>query len=259
MPVERSISTIKNAQLGMNKSVRLVLFSSDTGCETCPDMLQIARAIKARSSKIALETYDIVMDRDKSEQYGVKLAPALVVQDGEGRAVTFYGLVEDVFLDLLLSTITAISNSKVWFPENVRRILGHLANDVTLRVFVDSDCSQCVPVAETAIGLALESKLISAGVIMAGDFPDLVKKYRVSVLPTTIFGENLHMDGHVTESMFLEMIFQTEGVKPGPDRKCLICGTASPDIICANCRAKVQAEAVNHKLKSERMKTSETP
>jgi hypothetical protein len=54
------------------------------------------------------------------------------------------------------------------------------------------------------------------------------------------------------------MIFQAEGVKPGPERKCLICGTTSPDIICTNCRAKIQAEAVNHKLKSDRMKTSGT-
>ncbi len=259
MLVERSISTIKNAHFELNKPVRLVLFTSDTGCETCPAMLQIARAIKARSGKVALETYDIVMDRDKSEQYGVKLTPALVVQGGEGHAVIFYGLVENVFLDLLLSVIEAVSNTKVWFPENVRRALGHLTNDVSLRVFVDSDCTECKPVAETAIGLAFESKLVNTCIIMANDFPDLVKKYHVSVLPKTIFGENLHMDGHVTESMFLEMIFQTEGVKPGPDRKCLICGTTSPDIICATCQAKIQAEAVNHKLKSERMKTSETP
>ncbi len=258
MLAERSVSAIKSAHFELNKPVRLVLFTSDTGCETCPDMLQIVRAIKARSNKIALETYDIVMDRDKSEQYGVKLTPALVVQGGEGRAVTFYGLIEDVFLELLLSIIMAISNAKVWFPENVRRALGHLTNDVPLRVFVDSDCAECRPVAETAVGLALESKLINASILMANEYPDLVKKYHVSSLPKTIFGENLHLDGHVTESMFLEMVFQTEGVKPGPDRKCLICGMTSPDIICANCRTKIQAEAVNHKLKSERMKTSET-
>jgi thiol-disulfide isomerase/thioredoxin len=255
---DRSLSLIKNVNVELSKPVRLVLFTSDTGCETCPDLMQLARAIKTRFNRIALETYDIVMDRDKAEQYGIKIAPALVVQGGEGQTVMFYGLIEDVFLDLLLSTIMAVSHAKAWFPENVRRALGHLANDVSIRVFVDSDCPQCRPVAETAIGLALESKLISTSIIVASDFPDLVKRYQVSVLPKTIFGENLHMDGHVTESTFLEMIFQAEGVKPGPERKCLICGTTSPDIICTNCRAKIQAEAVNHKLKSDRMKTSGT-
>ncbi len=255
---ERSLSTIKNMNIELSKPVRIVLFTSDTGCETCPEMLQIAGAIKTRLKRVALETFDIVMDRDKTEQYGIYVAPALVVQGGEGQAVTFYGLIEDIFLDVLLSTILAVSHAKVWFPENVRRALSHLANDVSIRVFVGRDSQQCRPVAETAIGLALESKLVSTSIIIASDFPDLVKRYNVSVLPKTIFGENLHMDGHVTESMFLEMIFQAEGIKPGPERKCLICGTASPDIICTKCRAKIQAEAVEHKLKSERIKTSGT-
>ncbi len=258
MLAETSALMIKNYEAALNKPVRLVLFTSDTGCETCPEMLELARAIKNRFGKVALETYDVVMDRDKSEQYGVKRAPALVVQGGEGQAVTFYGLIEDIFLDLLLMTIKAVSNTKVWFPENLKRTLGHLTNDVSMRVFVESDCSKCRPIAETAIGLALESKLISTSIIMANDFPDLIKQYHIADLPKTIFGENLHMDGHVTESMFLEMVFQAEGVKAGPERKCLICGNVSPDVICANCRAKIQAEAVNHKLKSERMKSPET-
>ncbi len=259
MLAERSGAMIKGARFELNKPVRVVLFTSDVGCETCPDMIELARAVKARFGKIALEAYDIVMDRDKSDQYGVKRAPALVVQGAEGQAVIFYGMIEDVFLELFLSTIEAAANSRVWFPENIRRTLGHLTNDVSLRVFVESDCQQCRPVAETAIGLAFENKLISTSIIMANDFPDLIKKYHISTLPKTIFGENLHLDGHVTESMFLEMVFQAEGVKAGPERKCLICGTASPDIICANCRTKIQAEAVNHKLKTERMKSPESP
>ncbi len=251
---DRSLSIIKDAKLELKKPVRLVLFTSDAGCEACPDMLELARAVKARFNRIALETYDVVMDRDKSEQYGVKLAPALVVQGAEGQTVTFFGMIEDVFLDLLLSTVEAVSNAKVWFPVNIRRALGHLANDVLIRVFVDSDCPECRPVAETAIGLALESKFIYTSIIIASDFPELVKRYQISVLPKTIFGENLHMDGHVTESAFLEMVFQAEGLKPGPVRKCLVCGNSSPDVICQNCKTRIQAEAVEHKLKGEKMK-----
>ncbi len=249
---------ILSAPRRMNKPVRLVLFTSDTGCPACPDMIELARAIKDRFDRIALETYDLVMDRDKTEQYGVNFAPALVVQGGDGQAVTFYGMIQDILLDDLLSTIIAVSNARVWFPDNVRRALAHLVHDVSIRVFVESDCLKCKPVTETAIGLGLESKLISASIVVASDFPELVKRYHVSELPKTIFGENLHMDGHVTEDVFLEMIFQAEGLKPGPERKCLVCGTSSPDVICTNCKAKIQAEAVSHKLKTERLKQPET-
>ena len=249
---EAVLSAIGTMPAALARPVRLILFTSDTGCEACPDMRELALAIKKRSGKVALETYDILMDRDKSEQYGVRHAPALVVQGGGGQAVTFYGLIEDMVLDVLLSAIRAVSDSRVWFPDNIRRTLKHLTRDVSIRVFVESDCIQCRPVAETAVGLGLESSLVSASVIVASSFPDLIKRYGIKTLPKTIFRENLHMDGHVTESEFLEMIFQSEGVKAGPEKKCLICGTSSPDIICQNCKTRIQAEAVDHKIKSEK-------
>ncbi len=68
----------------------------------------------------------------------------------------------------------------------------------------------------------------------------------------TIFGENLQMEGHVTESEFLEMIFEAEGIKPGTDRRCLVCGNPSPDIICSNCKTRIQAEAIDHKTRTEK-------
>src|SRR5512147_2937664 len=120
---ETTLSAIGNMPAALARPVRLILFTSDTGCEACPDMRELALAIKKHSGKIALESYDIVMDRDKSEQYGVSHAPALVVQGGGGQSVTFSGLIEDVVLEVLLSAIRAVSDSRVWFPENIRRTL----------------------------------------------------------------------------------------------------------------------------------------
>jgi hypothetical protein len=254
MLLDQSLAKIKNRPRLRNQPVRLVLFTSDVGCSTCPAMVELARKIKEQLGLIALEHYDIVMDRDKTELYGIAFAPALVVQGGEGRSVIFYGRIEDVFLDVLLNTITAVSESKVWFPEKVLSTLSHLTNDVSVRVIVDRDCDKCRPVAETAIGLAMSSDLVLTSIIVGRDFPELIKRYRVAEIPKTLFGENLHLDGHIPESEFLEMIFQAEGVQNGPDKKCLVCGSPSPDIICASCKSRVQAEAVDHKIKSERVK-----
>jgi len=167
--------------------------------------------------------------------------------------VRFYGLLEDVFLQILLDTVLSISDNKVWFPENIRRALSHLEREVGIQVFVESDCPLCRPVAETAIGLAFGSDLIVADIIIASDFPDLIRKHSIKTLPKTIFGVNLHMDGHVTESEFLEMIFQAEGVQVGPDKRCIVCGKPSPDIICTTCKTRIQAEAVEHKFKGEKL------
>src|SRR5512142_1045907 len=120
---EAGRSAMETIPAALARPVRLILFTSDTGCEACPDMGGLALAIKKRSGKVALETYDLVMDRDKSEQYGIKQAPALVVQGGSEQTVTFYGLIEDMVLDVLLSAIRAISDARMWFPDNIRRTL----------------------------------------------------------------------------------------------------------------------------------------
>jgi thiol-disulfide isomerase/thioredoxin len=252
MIAERSLEIIKTSTSRLNKPVRLVLFTSDTGCATCPEMTALAKAIKAHFDKIALESYDLVMDRDKSHQYGIERAPAIVLQGVDGETATFYGLIEDVFLKILLDTVQSLSSTKVWFPEDVRRVLKHLDHDVKIQVFVESDCPLCRPVAETAIGLALESRYVYADIIVADNYPELIKKHKIKKLPMTIFGQNLQMEGHVTESEFLQMIFDAEGIKQGKDRRCLVCSKPSPDIICSNCEIRIQAEAVDHKTRTEK-------
>jgi hypothetical protein len=251
---ETSLKIIQTNAGRLIKPVRLIVFTKDTGCKACPAVVELAHAIKDQMGKIALETYDLVMDRDKTEQYGVTVAPALIVQGGEGQTVTFYGLVEHIFLEVLLNAIHAVSDAKVWFPADIRRSLSRLSQDVNIRVFVESNSQECRFVADTAIGLALESEHINTDIIMAGDFPELIKKYNITTLPKTIFGENMHVDGNLLESDFLEMIFQAEGIKPGPDRRCLVCGGASPDIMCSNCKTRIQAETLEHKLKAEKQK-----
>jgi thiol-disulfide isomerase/thioredoxin len=198
------------------------------------------------------------MDRDKANLYNIKLTPTIVVQGGQGEWISFSGYVEDRLLDVLLLTVAAISEDKVWFPDDIRRALRHLSRDVIIRVFMESGCAHCLPVAETAIGLALTSSLVAVDIIDASDYPDLVKKFGITELPTTIFGENLQMKGHVTEGQFVEMVFQTEGIKTGPDKRCLICGKPTPDVICGSCKTRIEAEAKEHKLKSEKMRRPES-
>src|SRR5512144_2601956 len=122
---EATLSTIETMPAALARPVRLILFTSDTGCEACPEMRELALAIRKRSGKVALESYDLVMDRDKSEQYGINHAPALVVQGGGGQTVTFYGLIEDMVLDVLLSAIRAVSDSRARLPDNIPRTLNH--------------------------------------------------------------------------------------------------------------------------------------
>ncbi len=249
---ENAVRMMLQAAGVFKKPVRLILFVNDVGCETCAEARQTAQFIKKNQPLVALEIYDQVMDRDKTQLYGIRRVPAMVVQDNDGHTAIFYGLVEDVFFSILIDALLAASEGRTWFPADIRSTLRHLTKTVSLQVFVETDCPLCRPVAQTAIGLAMENTLVSTDIIIASDYPELIKKYSIKTLPKTVFGENLHLDGHVAESEFLEMIFQAEGLQPGQDRRCLVCGNPSEDIICVNCKNRIQAESLSHKMREER-------
>lgn len=244
---------IRESLAGLKQPVRLVLFTSDVNCDTCDAVSELAGAIRGASNKVALERYDMVMDRDKTTEYGIQRVPSLVVQGQGVRAVVFSGAVEGVSLLLLLDSMVMLANGGAWFPEGISATLALLTNPVSVRVILDNDCTLCKPVAETAVGLALTNRLIRTEIIVADEYPELLAKYRVKILPYTLFGPKTYLEGHVTESTFLEMIFQASGKGADADRRCMVCGAASGEIICGGCKTRIQAEAVDHKRRDERL------
>lgn len=250
---ESTQQIIRESLTHIDQPVRLVVMTGEKGCEICPETVEIARAIKAAAPKVALEIYDFTMDRDKSEEYGIKRIPACVVESQDGRTVAFSGALEGISLVLLLEVISSMAVGRTWFSEGISSTLKLLVHEVPVQVLLENDCSLCRPVAETAIGLALANKLVSAEIIVADDYPELLAKHRIKILPYTLFGPKLHLDGHVTESTFLEMIFRAEGEKGISDKRCIVCGHASPELICQGCKTRIQAEAVDHKRKDEKV------
>jgi alkyl hydroperoxide reductase subunit AhpF len=250
--IKESSQQIIRESLGQLKQpVRLVLFTSDRNCDSCPDAIATAKAIKAASPKIALEIYDLAMDRDKSEEYGIKRVPSFVVQSTVRRSVTFSGAVEGISLIMLLDAINGVASNRTWFPDRIASALTLLRHEVNVQVFLESDCMLCKPVAETAMGLALTNRMVNAELITADDFPDLLAKHRIKVLPFILFGGTLSHEGHALESEFLELLFQAQAKVRAAEKRCVICGQPSPDMICNSCKTKIQAEAVNHKRKDE--------
>ena len=249
---ENTLQLVKDSLADLKQPVRLVLFTSDVQCDACAQVQELAKAIKAASPKIALEAYDLTMDRDKTKEYGVQRVPSLIAQGQGVRSVSFSGAIEGVSLVLLLDAISGIANGRDWFPDSVVSTLRMLEQPVSVKVVLDNDCTLCRPVAETAVGLALTNRLVSAELIVADYYPELLAKHKVKILPYTMFGPKLFYEGHVPEGNFLELIFAAAGKGSEADKRCMVCGSPAPEIICMNCKTRIQAEAVNHKRRDER-------
>jgi alkyl hydroperoxide reductase subunit AhpF len=249
---------IRESLADLTHPVRLVLFVSDRLCDSCPDAVALGQAIKAAAPKVALETYDITMDRDKSVEYGITRAPSFVVQSTVRRSVTFSGAVEGVSLILLLDAINGVASNRSWFPDRIASTLTLLRHEVAVQVFLESDCTLCKPVAETAMALALTNRMVNTELIVADEFPDLLQKYRIKVLPFILFGGKLSHQGHASESEFLELLFRAQAQAGSAEKRCVTCGQPSPEMICESCKARIQSEAVMHKRRDEHLSQTGT-
>src|SRR5262245_56589280 len=77
---------VRGALDAMTRRVRLLFFTQSIGCETCAQTRQILDELPPLSDKISVEEINVVLDREKSAQYGFDRAPAIALlgQNGDG-------------------------------------------------------------------------------------------------------------------------------------------------------------------------------
>ena len=88
-----------------------------------------------------------------------------------------------------------------------REKLKELRAPVNLQVFVTPTCPYCPRAVLTAFRFAMESKLVTAAMVEATEFPQLANKYQVSGVPHTVIGESPQpMIGAYPEAAAVDMV-----------------------------------------------------
>lgn len=54
--------------------------------------------------------------------------------------------------------------------------------------------------------MAMESELISADVVEAGEFPEIAQKYQVYAVPKIVFNDSVSFEGNRPEAAFVSAI-----------------------------------------------------
>ena len=83
-----------------------------------------------------------------------------------------------------------------------------LAKDVHIRVFVTPGCPFCPAAARLAHKMAVESERVTADVVEASEFPDLVRLYDVHGVPKVVVNESVEFVGAQPEARFLDLVLR---------------------------------------------------
>jgi glutaredoxin-like protein len=179
--------------------VRLIFFEQSIGCDTCVPTRRALQRLATSEEGVTVETWNLVLDKDKAAEFGVDRAPATIIAAHGCDRIRYYGAPLGHELPTLVDAIRMTSTGETGLSEQSRARLKALMSPVRIQVFFTPTCVYCPRMIALANQLAVESPLVSAVAIDATEYPDLVRRYRVNGVPKTIINEGVEITGAVSE------------------------------------------------------------
>ena len=200
----------------LQQPVKLVVFTQQFECQYCTETRQIAEELAALSSKISLEVYDFVVDKDLADQYGIDKIPATIIVEGgaEGKdnGIRYYGIPSGYEFSSLIHDVLMVSEGDPQLSNEMIDWLAELKTPVHLQVFVTPTCPYCPQAVLLAHKLALASDMVQADMVEATEFPHLSNKYQVMGVPRTVINETVFQEGAAPEPMLLAKLKEAVAV-----------------------------------------------
>jgi glutaredoxin-like protein len=190
----------------MENPVKIVMFTQELECRFCSDTRQLIQEFAALNDKITVKIYDFVANADKAMEYGIDKIPALAIIGKKDYGVRIYGIPYGYEFQTLKEAVVNVSKGKTDLSENTKAILAEVKTPVHIQVFVTLTCPHCPIAAAVAHKLAIESDMVKADVIEAGEFPTLAQKYAIIGVPKIVINEKVEFVGAFSEDLFAEHV-----------------------------------------------------
>lgn len=191
---------------GMTNPVRLVLFVQTFDCETCATTKRILEDLARANPLLTVDEKNMVLDKADVESYGIIAAPGVAIIGDRDRGLRFYGAPDGYELVSLLEGILLASSAESGLNATSRALVGTLTDARALQIFSTPTCPHCPRAVRLGWQLAIESDHITATAVSAVEFPELVRRFRVTGVPKTVINERADILGAVPEAEFVETV-----------------------------------------------------
>lgn len=209
----------------MKDPVRLLHFTQKTGgvpekglsCDSCREARRLVQEFADLSPLLYVESFDLMDSAARAEEAGVERIPATLIGGVEEDVprLRMFGLPEGYEFGVLLEAVLGVSEKGEGLAPETRTQLSALEEAVHLEVLVTSTCPYCPGVGKLAHRFARAAEKITADVIVASEFPDVVQRYEVSRVPKVVLNGVPQEPGTVDESGLLAMVLAAAGQEGG--------------------------------------------
>lgn len=189
----------------MKENISIVLFTSESNCDSCKDTLQLLTEVSELSEKVTFVSKDIEKDAEEVKKYGVTMVPSFVMLDKDGnyKGVKFNGIPAGHEINSFLTAILDMSGVNFGFDDALIERIKNIKSPVNIKVFVTLSCPHCPGAVNKAHRLAMLNENIEGEMIEAQTFMELSNKFKVQGVPKIVINEKYELVGNQPIEAFL--------------------------------------------------------
>lgn len=200
------IKNVTEMLADLDSDVKLIVFTTENGCEYCKEIVQLAEEVSATSSKLTAEVYDFDTASDEAAAYNVTMAPAMVIVGERDYGLRYYGIPSGHEFSTLLYAIQRASQGEPDLDPPTLSYLKGLTEPVNIQVFVTPTCPYCPRAAILAYDMAVASDKVVADVVESMEFQELANRFNVMGVPLSVINETGRVEGAAPPNMIVDAI-----------------------------------------------------
>lgn len=186
--------------------VRLVVFTTEEGCEYCKEIVQLAQEVAATSPKLTAEIYNFDAVPGKAAEFNITMAPAIAIVGTRDYGLRYYGIPSGYEFSTLLYGIQRAGQGQAELDPQTMSFLEGLNQPVNLQVFVTPTCPYCPRAAMLAYEMAVASDKVVADVVESMEFPALADEFNVMGVPLSVINGKERVEGAAPPYMIVNAI-----------------------------------------------------
>jgi glutaredoxin-like protein len=203
---DAELAQARSRLASMVDPVRLVFFAQSIDCDTCDDARRLLAHLTELAPALSVEEHNPVLDKATAATYGVDRVPAIAVVGDADQGVRFLGAPVGHEFSALLDAIVTVSRRASGLKASSRTKLAALDRRVSIQVFSTPTCVYCSQAVALAHRMAVESPLVSATAVSVIEYPDLIRRYRVTGVPKIVIDDRIELLGAQPEDTFVDAV-----------------------------------------------------
>jgi alkyl hydroperoxide reductase subunit F len=191
----------------LDSPVKLLFFTQENVSPSCAQQKGLLEELVLLSDKLEIKTFDFILHSEEAINYKIDKIPATAVVGNKDFRIRFYGVTAGYEFNSLLEAILMVSTGNSGLDPQLEKLVKNVKELVHLQVLVTLMCPYCPKMVHIAHQFAFVNENIRADMIQAEEFPQLVQRYNVTVVPKTIINEVHSFEGALQAgAAFLEIL-----------------------------------------------------